>query len=52
MVSCMKSSYTVKQGKHVENEARYDDQLWKAIDAKFDAAIALIKMLPDNVEED
>lgn len=30
----------------------YDDELWRAIDAKFEAAIALVRLLPDNAEPD
>lgn len=33
-------------------EQRYDDELRKAINAKFDAAIALIRLLPDDAESE
>ncbi|MEM0118252.1 MAG: hypothetical protein QXV32_07375 [Conexivisphaerales archaeon] len=47
----MKSKYVVGQGDRRQVQ-QYDDELTKAIRAKFDAAIALVRLLPDDAESE
>ncbi|MDG6934676.1 MAG: hypothetical protein JRN68_08255 [Nitrososphaerota archaeon] len=37
-------------GQRWSGDSAYDDQVRKAIISKFDAAIALVRLLPDDVE--
>jgi|GEM_PF-7040865 hypothetical protein len=51
MVNRLRSKYIVGQGDK-RGAQQYDDELTKAINAKFDAAIALVRMLPDDAESE
>jgi hypothetical protein len=47
----LRSKYVVGQGDKRAAQ-QYDEELRKAINAKFDAAIALVRLLPDDAESE